>query len=136
MTLVSDPFPSLQYYLPNLNGTEKHPPKWKLEYLTFKPSMLHPPAGSSIAGADSDTAIDATEAPGFAYPIPLRHLPKSLQNVTAATLGKNNKFAPYKMADLTVDAWGKLAKKLAKPKGEKLRKRFREYMYMGAGQEL
>lgn len=108
-----------QYYLPNMSGTAKHPPKWKLEYLTFEPARLHPPAGA-VAVASK-----------FEYPIPLKHLPRSLRNATRTT----SRFAPYRMPDLTVASWTGLARRLAKAKNEKLRKRFKRYMYMGAGRE-
>lgn len=110
-----------QYYLPNMSGTEKHPPKWKLEYLTFAPARLHPPAG---AGAGESLVK-------FDYPVPLKHLPRSLRNATVT----KSKYAPYKMADLTVPSWATLARRLAKTKNEKLRRRFKKYMYMGAGEE-
>ncbi|OSX60399.1 hypothetical protein POSPLADRAFT_1066706 [Postia placenta MAD-698-R-SB12] len=100
-----------QYYLPKLDAADKnHPPKYKLEYLTFPVSGLH------RAGAD--------EAPW--WPIPLRHLPKSLRNATATA----SKRAPYGLVDLTVPSWTDLAQRLAKGAEKKLRKRFRRYMYM------
>ncbi|KAI0081809.1 endopolyphosphatase [Panus rudis PR-1116 ss-1] len=104
-----------QYYIPNLNGTGKRPPKFKLEYLTFAPTSLHPPA---------------TGARGW-YPIPLKNLPRSLRNATVT----RSKYAPYRMADLTIPSWVKLAQRLAKPRQTKLRGRFRRYMYMGADDE-
>ncbi|GJE84018.1 endopolyphosphatase [Phanerochaete sordida] len=115
-----------QYYMPNLTGTERHPPKWKLEYLTYAPQALHPPAaaGEPEAGKKKDA---------FVYPVPLKRLPRKLRdaNVTAS------KFAPYAMSDLTIPSWTALAHRLAKAGGRsKLRKRFRRYMYMGANEEL
>ena len=112
-----------------MTGTEKHPPKWKLEYLTYELARLHPPAAVVVAPGGEEQSGAAVK---FDYPIPLRHLPKSLRNATVA----KSKFAPYGMADLTVASWTKLARQLAKPKSEKLRRRFRKFMYMGAGQEL
>ena len=116
-----------------MNGTAKRPPKWKLEYLTFRPSMLHPPSGpSEPAGSSEDGAEMVAQEGRFVYPIPVKQLPKSLR---AANVTKS-KFAPYEMEDLTIPSWLKLVRKLGQAKNEKLRKKFREYMYMGAGEEL
>jgi len=103
-----------QYYIPKLESADKkHPPKVKLEYLTFPVSLLHP------ARAEDEAT--------FWYPIPLRHLPKSLRNATVTA----SKFAPYGLADLTIASWTDLAQRLAVGAERKLRKRFRKYMYMG-----
>ena len=115
-----------QFYIPDLDGTEKHPPKWKLEYLTFEPARLHPPGSALELGEDADAAARAW------YPIPLKQLPKSLRNATVT----KRKFAPYKMADLTIPSWLRLVRRLGQTKNAKLRQRFRRYMYMGANGEL
>jgi len=112
-----------QYYLPNLTGTAKHPPKYKLEYLTFAPSALH---GPKPAGTKTGTEL----AKGW-RPIPMRHLPKSLRNATVV----KSKYAPYEMEDLTIPSWMALAGRLARAKHEKLRGRFRRYMYQGSQNE-
>ena len=93
------------------NETDK--PKFKLEYLTYRLDTLHP-------GDVNGTAE-------FEYPIPLKQLPKSLRegNVTSS------KFAPYRMKDLTIRSWVWLARRLGDPTRRKLRKRFKQYMYMG-----
>ncbi|OBZ76592.1 Endopolyphosphatase [Grifola frondosa] len=106
-----------QYYLPDLeDGNEKHAPKYKLEYLTFPVSRLHP------AQTDAETK--------FSYPIPLRHLPRSLRNATVT----ESKFAPYGLVDLTIGSWTELAQRLGKKAEKKLQKRFRKYMYMGVNE--
>jgi endopolyphosphatase len=100
-----------QYYLPDLDSANKtHEPRFKLEYLTFVPTSLHP--------QNNET--------DFRYPVPLGNLPRSLRksNVT------KSKYAPYEMNDLTIGSWMKLARKLGEPKQNKLRKLFKEYMYM------
>ncbi|EKM59064.1 uncharacterized protein PHACADRAFT_249247 [Phanerochaete carnosa HHB-10118-sp] len=113
-----------QYYIPNLTGTEEHPPKWKLEYLTFAPQALHPPA----AADEFETQKDS-----FVYPIPLKRLPKKLRDANMTS----TKYAPYSLQDLTIPSWTALARSLAKAgKSSKLRRRFRSYMYMGADEEL
>jgi len=107
-----------QYYLPTLEDSdEKHRPKYKLEYLTHAVSSLHPPRQEAAAK--------------FHYPIPLKHLPRSLRNATIS----RSKYAPYDLADLTIPSWLELARRLADPAETTLRKRFRRYMYMGAGGE-
>ncbi|KAI0921857.1 hypothetical protein AcW1_004280 [Taiwanofungus camphoratus] len=104
-----------QYNLPSLEASDKkHRPKYKLEYLTFPVSSLHPPHEEA--------------KPAFWYPIPLRHLPQSLRNATIT----ESKYAPYRLADLTIPSWTDLAQRLAGDAEKKLRKRFRKYMYMGA----
>lgn len=126
MNRLYTPLGYAQYYMPNLTGTEKHPPKWKLEYLTFAPEALHPPGA-----ADEVEAQKKKDA--FVYPIPLKRLPKKLRyaNVTSS------KFTPYSMPDLTIPSWTALARRLAKAGSRsKLRRRFRRYMYMGANEEL
>ncbi|KAA1466378.1 hypothetical protein DENSPDRAFT_831193 [Dentipellis sp. KUC8613] len=99
-----------QYYLEEEQLVDKtHRPKFKLEYLTYRPEELHPPDN-------------------FTYPVPLRHLPRSLRDWTGS---KESKYAPYKMKDLTIPSWIQLAQKLGRPEKTKLRRRFRKYMYMG-----
>ena len=111
----------LQYYLPGLDGaTEEDSPKFKLEYLTFPVRALHPAV-----------AVNATAARKFAYPIPKRHLPRSLRNSTVA---KSKKYAPYGLADLTIPSWTALGSRMGRSKGKRLRQRFKEFMYMGGGE--
>jgi endopolyphosphatase len=94
-----------------VDGTRK--PKFKLEYLTHRLDALHP--------GDVEGSLE------FQYPIPLKQLPKSLRegNVTSS------KLAPYEMDDLTIPSWVELARRLGDPSRKKLRKRFKQYMYMG-----
>ncbi|KAG1754048.1 Metallo-dependent phosphatase-like protein [Suillus paluster] len=99
-----------QYYMPRLEEyDEKHEPEFKLEYLTFPISSLHP--------KDNSTEV----------PVPLMNLPESLREPGV----KKSKFAPYELQDLTIPSWIDLACKLGKPREKKLRKRFKKYMYMG-----
>ncbi|KAI0003083.1 endopolyphosphatase [Russula compacta] len=103
-----------QFYLPEgrlLNKDKK--PKFKLEYLTHRLQALHPG--------------DVESTGEFQYPIPLRQLPKSLRegNVTSS------KFAPYRMDDLTIPSWVGLGRRLGDSSRKKLRRRFKQYMYMG-----
>ncbi|KAI0307327.1 endopolyphosphatase [Multifurca ochricompacta] len=105
-----------QYYLPEerlMNRTKQ--PKFKLEYLTYRLEALHP-SGDNIEGRGE-----------FNYPIPLKQLPKSIRegNVTSS------KFVPYRMDDLTIPSWVGLARLLGDPLKAKLRRRFKQYMYMG-----
>jgi endopolyphosphatase len=89
------------------------PVKFELEYTTFHKDALLPANG--------------TDARAFVYPIPPRHLPRSLED--------KGKWTPYKMEDLTVKNWMKLARKLADGGDTKLRERFRTYMTVGVGAE-
>ncbi|TFY83609.1 hypothetical protein EWM64_g409 [Hericium alpestre] len=103
-----------QYYIDEeqLVDTSRKP-KFKLEYLTYPLDRLHPEAPEV--------------ADNFTYPVPLRNLPKSLRNSTKT----KSKFAPYRLPDLTIPSWVKLARKLADPSKKKLRRKFKQYMYMG-----
>ncbi|KAH9977959.1 endopolyphosphatase [Lactifluus volemus] len=103
-----------QYYIPEKRLVdETRKPKFKLEYLTYRLDALHPG--------------DVEGRPEFQYPIPLKQLPKSLRegNVTSS------KMAPYEMDDLTIPSWVELARRLGDPSRKKLRKRFKQYMFMG-----
>ncbi|KAG5643953.1 hypothetical protein DXG03_009304 [Asterophora parasitica] len=106
----------VQYYIPNreLTGANKtHRPRFKLEYLTFVPSMLHPD--------DQDATSE------FHYPIPLQHLPRSLREPGVT----KSRYAPYELVDLTIPSWVGLAQRLGDSTQRQLRRRFRKYMYMG-----
>ncbi|KAJ3785468.1 endopolyphosphatase [Lentinula aff. detonsa] len=102
-----------QFFIPHLKDADKSdPPHYKLEYTTFPASVILPEEGQN-----------QTE---IWYPIPLRNLPKSLRN------GKmKKKYFPYSMQDLTIGSWLDLARRLGDIKEKKLRKRFRQYMYLG-----
>ncbi|KAG0709642.1 hypothetical protein DFH29DRAFT_869942 [Suillus ampliporus] len=107
-------YAQMKYYMPRLEDYDsRHKPKFKLEYLTFPVSSLHPK--------------DKLTEP----PVPLRNLPKSLRKPGV----KKSKFAPYELEDLTIPSWLDLACKLGKSGETKLRKRFKKYMYMG-GEEI
>lgn len=106
----------VQYYLPTLGEANRtHQPHFELEYLTFPPTQLHPDEGLADSGHE------------FRYPIPLQHLPRSLRNSSVT----ESKYAPYGLPDLTISSWVTLAQQLGDERYTKLRKRFREYMYMG-----
>jgi endopolyphosphatase len=62
------------------------------------------------------------------YPVPLSRLPEELRK---GAHGKS-KYVPYKMSDLTIGSWMRLGRALGEPKGEKLRVKFGEYMFMGS----
>jgi endopolyphosphatase len=90
-------------------------PKFKLEYLTYRLEALYP--------------MDLKETSKFQYPIPLKQLPKSLREGKVTS----SKFAPYQMDDLTIPSWVGLARRLGDSSSKKLRRRFKQYMYMGEG---
>lgn len=103
---------------------DRRPGKYELEYMTYSLSALHP--GRAPPSGDVDGEIE------FRYPVPVGELPRSLR---AGNVSKS-RYAPYGMADLTIPSWTALAGRLGKRnKGEKLRRRFRWYMYMGRGEE-
>ena len=102
---------------------DRRPGKYELEYMTYSLSALHPPR---------PPPGDVGEEIEFRYPVPVGELPRSLR---AGNVSKS-RYAPYGMGDLTIPSWTELAGRLGKmSKGEKLRRRFRRYMYMGRGEE-
>lgn len=101
-----------QYYLPDLgNASETYTPKWELEYMTYGLSAFEK------NGTDESPEI-----------IPRKNLPKALRN------GRGARYAPYSLEDLTIPSWVELAKKLGDGENRKLRKKFKEYMFMGYGE--
>ncbi len=95
-------------------ANETHPPKFKLEYLTYPLSALHP----KKSGDEKE----------FHYPVPKRHLPRSLREK-----GKTkSKYAPYEMEDLTIRSWVVLGRRLASAGHGKVRRRFRKYMFVSS----
>ncbi|KAI0375671.1 hypothetical protein BV20DRAFT_932452 [Pilatotrama ljubarskyi] len=138
MNRLWTPLGYAQYTLRKMDrADESHPPKFKLEYLTFPVRALRPPpeaeGAAEAEGIDGgrDTIADATvnAKRKFWYPIPRRHLPRRLRN---GTITESKKFAPYELEDLTIPSWTALAQRLGRAKAKKLRQRFRRYMYMGA----
>jgi endopolyphosphatase len=107
-----------QYYMPDLeDGTKKHPPRFKLEYVTHAIEALRPP---------SDVV---RKKGGWIPPVPKHLLPKSLRDGN----GTSSKFAPYQLEDLTIPKWIELARKLGDSK--RMWKKFLGYMYMGQDPE-
>jgi len=105
-----------QYYIPDLEkANETHAPHFKLEYLTFAATDLHPrPSGGHSS---------------IVYPMPLRLLPRSLRNANVTS----SKYTPYGMGDLTIGSWIRLGQRLGDEKEKRVRKRYRRYMYMDGG---
>ena len=103
---------------------EGHGPKFKLEYVTFPASALHPPP-------PAEGAENAAGGRKFAYPIPRRHLPRTLRN---STVRRSKKYAPYALGDLTIPSWTALGSRMGRSKGKRLRQRFKEFMSMGREQ--
>ncbi|KAJ3778876.1 endopolyphosphatase [Lentinula raphanica] len=105
-----------QYFIPHLKDANKFDdPEYKLEYTTMDASVLLPREGQNRSS--------------FWYPIPMRNLPKSIQN------GKmKEKYFPYNMEDLTISSWLELARRLGDSKERRLREKFKEYMYLGGGE--
>jgi len=108
--------------MPDLEeATKKHPPKYKLEYVTHAIEALRPPSNTSIHGV--------RKKGGWIPPVPKHLLPKSLRHGNRSS----SKFAPYELEDLTIPKWIHLARSLGKSK--KMWKRFLGYMYMGQDPE-
>ncbi|KDR83732.1 hypothetical protein GALMADRAFT_219563 [Galerina marginata CBS 339.88] len=106
-----------QYYIPELERANKsHTPRFELEYLTYPLDSLHPKNASERE---------------FVYPVPLKLLPATLRERGVA----KSKYAPYRMRDLTIPSWIRLARQVADGRRQKLQKRFRKYMYVGGKEE-
>ncbi|KAF8913908.1 hypothetical protein CPB84DRAFT_1811392 [Gymnopilus junonius] len=99
------------YYIPKLKRANKtHTPVFELEYLTYPIDSLHP----------NDVGRE------FQYPVPLGLLPETLREGGA----EKSKYAPYRMGDLTIGSWIRLARQIADSRGRKVQRRFRKYMYL------
>jgi len=102
-----------QFYMPDIvEANRTHPPHFKLEYLTYELTALHP------KGSGDDKM--------FVYPVPVRHLPRSLREGEK----EESKYAPYSMADLTIGSWVGLGRRLGAEGHGKLRRRFKKYMFV------
>jgi len=104
-----------QYFIPSLSLMEADKtdvPRFKLEYTTFPAAALLPGPGQN----ESE----------FRYPIPLKNLPKYVRKGQA-----KKKYFPYEMQDLTLGSWLELARRLGDSQEKKLRKMFRQFMYLG-----
>ena len=123
-----------QFWMPGLgDADERKEPKFKLEYLTYTlPSLQlgneHDEGGEEVRGK-----IDIVNKKGKEkwYPVPLKELPKSLVKGKK----KSEKYLPFNMEDLTIGSWMKMAVRLGERKENKLRKRFKKYMYMGGEEQ-
>ncbi|EGO27522.1 hypothetical protein SERLADRAFT_446757 [Serpula lacrymans var. lacrymans S7.9] len=117
-----------QYTIPNLlEFDEKHEAEYRLEYLTFPISRLDAPRSEEGAGAvagDSGLTIGTAAQPPA---VPMRNLPRSLREGDV----RRSKYTPYEMEDLSIGSWVELGRRLGEGKEEKLRRRFKKYMYMG-----
>jgi len=126
-----------QYWMPNVgeaNGTER--PRFRLEYLTYALPSLHPPSGAGEEEPERQSKLNSEADPGtgskkkgFAYPVPLKQLPRSLRAPNGTRT--KSKYAPYKMKDLTVGSWVKIARRVGDKSRGKLREKFVRFMYMG-----
>ena len=120
-----------QFFLPEVDSDKEEAPQWKVEYSTFHPSALVP-----------DPSFRTTQS----LPIPMHLLPGYEPSMMSVLLrGKNpdwlsheeidqrdsfilglEKIAPWKLKDLTIKSWIKLARKLVAQK--KSWKKFQEIM--------
>ncbi|KAF8341399.1 Metallo-dependent phosphatase-like protein [Cantharellus anzutake] len=101
-----------QFYIPDLDEYKKEQrPQFSLEYMTYDLAVL-----------------DASSE----YPVPHRLLPEPLRNSSSLRLEweKTKNYVPYELADLTIESWLQLARRLGTGKHPKLWKRFKTYMYM------
>lgn len=96
--------------MPDIAEANKtHAPHFKLEYVTY-PLWALDRKGS-----------------GDEYPVPLRHLPRSLRDGKR----KKSKYVPYEMEDLTIGSWVGLGRRLGRGGDGKLRRQFKKYMFVG-----
>ncbi|EIW71731.1 hypothetical protein TREMEDRAFT_27201, partial [Tremella mesenterica DSM 1558] len=95
-----------QFYLPDMDQNKNHQPEWKIEYTTHRVEHLIP----------SNTSMNLQLQPP---PIPLHLLPESFEKAL-------KKITPWKMKDLTIGSYVKLARKLIADK--KMWKQFQNFM--------
>lgn len=120
-----------QFYLPNVDEQTDTPPEWIVEYSTFK-------LRDTVPGWMVNSSIERTQP----LPIPLRLLPdydddldldSPDESVLAEREIKKEKFlkamkkvTPWKMKDLTIPSYVKLARKLVAEK--KMWRKFTKFM--------
>ncbi|KAI9632969.1 Metallo-dependent phosphatase-like protein [Dioszegia hungarica] len=109
-----------QFYLPGVDGPKNVTPEWQIEYSTFKPDRL-------IAAEEGQ--------PG---PVPVHLLPQYDEGVFAALEASGEgervrkfkqglkRITPWRMKDLTIGSYVKLARKLVAEK--KMWKQFSDFM--------
>lgn len=124
-----------QFYLPTIDKQSSHPPQWEVEYTTFKAKSLIPPSSNH----SNDTALTQP------LPVPLHLLPgydPAIFTPPADGEGKKakrkikekkkkfekqlEKITPFRMNDLTIGNYIKLARMLVIEK--KLWNKFSEIM--------
>ena len=119
------------------SANKSRKPKFQLEYLTYLLPSLHPEitgAGVDVRGQTPQARSETEEASDeYEYPVPLKELPRSLREWNGTRT--KSKYAPYRLADLTLGSYAGLGRKLGDASQSKLRKRFIEYMYMGGDAE-
>ena len=116
-----------QFYLPDVDAAEKNPPSWKVEYSTFKPSSLLP---------------DETEQRVQPPPIPYHLLPGWNASLSASNAfyedvritmkNELKNITPWKLKDLTIKSYVKLARRLVIEKS--MWKKFQEIMYVSSSE--
>ena len=115
------------------DADERKEPKFKLEYLTYTlPSLQLGNGGDEESGERMERMMDADYKKGkkgIWHPVPLKELPEPLLKRKK----KSKKYFPYEMEDLTIGSWMRMAVRLGRE--SKLRKRFKEYMYMGGEEQ-
>lgn len=101
-----------QFYLPNVDSKASSPPAWVVEYATFKPRHLIP------------NTTDSLQPP----PVPLHLLPDYHPGLEDSVewVQSLKKVTPWKMRDLTIGSYIKLARKLVIEK--KMWKKFTQLM--------
>jgi endopolyphosphatase len=132
------PLGYIQYYLRDVDSRSKEPPEWQIEYTTYKLDNLLPPNGTH-----------ETHRSHHPLPIPLRLLPgydpdlfppqgeggeggggggadKDKDEKWEKFIQELKRITPWKMKDLTIPSYVKLARKLVAEK--KLWKHFADIM--------
>ena len=110
------PLGYVQFYLPDVDSRSATPPEWKVEYSTFKPAKLIP------------NETDPVQPP----PVPLHLLPNYVAGLEgdeaarASYVQSLKRISPWKMKDLTINSYIKLARKLVSEK--KMWSKFTELM--------
>ncbi|ORY34959.1 Metallo-dependent phosphatase-like protein [Naematelia encephala] len=120
-----------QFYMPDIDSQSKSPPKWVIEYTTFKIPALLPKT------LDSNDTIEQPP------PVPLHLLPEYQPDILvdeeegSVDPEKKKKFkkalrriTPWKMKDLTINSYVKLARKLVAEK--KMWSKFQDLMYVSS----
>jgi endopolyphosphatase len=114
-----------QFYLPDVDSRKKTPPEWQVEYATFKPAKLLPNASES--GWNQPPPVPFHLLPGWKEEVQVA-MQSGDEGMVEAYRRRLKGITPWRMKDLTIGSYVKLARKLVVEK--KMWNKFTELMWV------